>query len=261
MSMTKQLLDNEETLYFIFADNYILTKVSQNDEKYTLTSKDIFQKCLDHHCAKDWFYSPEYNYAAMFLEEDTPNLKDTKRVPIRSIFYKNKDEAPYVAHALAILNWRNQTRFCSTCGTPLTDHKTETAKYCIQCKKNIYPQISPCIIVRITKGDKILLARHTQRNTDVYTCLAGYVEPGETLEECVEREVFEETGIKIKNIKYEKSQSWPFPDQLMIGFSAEYEYGEPKLQPEEIQEVFWFSKDNLPAIPKPGSLAFELITQ
>ena len=72
--------------------------------------------------------------------------------------------------------------------------------------------------------------------------------------------LLKETGIKIKNIKYEKSQSWPFPDQLMIGFSAEYEYGEPKLQPEEIQEVFWFSKDNLPAIPKPGSLAFELIT-
>lgn len=262
MSMIKQLLTDNETLFFIFNDNYILTHVSQDNLSDTnFVSKDLFQKCLEYHCAKDWFFLPELNYAAMFIEESTPTLKNTKWVPLRNVFALNNPEiSSLTSHALALLNWRSQTRFCSQCGTPLTDHKAETARYCTNCNKNIYPSISPCIIVKITNGDKILLARHAQRNTDVYTCLAGYVEPGETLEQCVEREVFEETGIHVKNIKYIESQSWPFPDQLMIGFSAEYAGGEPNLQPEEIQEIFWFTKEKLPPIPKQGSLAYKLIT-
>lgn len=261
MSMIKQLLSDDETLYFIFNENYILTSVSNDSSNIKLVQKDLFQKCLEHHCAKDWFFLPELNYAAMFLEESTPPLKDTKWLPLRSLFALNDNNlSSLTSHALALLNWRSQTRFCSQCGSPLSDHKAETARYCTICNKNIYPSISPCIIVKITNGEKILLARHTQRNTDVYTCLAGYVEPGETLEQCVEREVFEETGIHVKNIKYIESQSWPFPDQLMLGFSAEYAGGEPKLQLEEIQEIFWFTKDNLPPIPKPGSLAYKLIT-
>ena len=200
-------------------------------------------------------------YAAMFIEEGTPKLKDTKWIPVRTFFAINESISPYVAHGLSLLNWRSQVRFCSSCGTPLYDHKSETARYCIQCNKNFYPPVSPCVIVRITKDDKILLARHSHRNTDVFTCLAGYVEPGETLEECVEREVFEETGIKVKNIEYLGSQSWPFPDQLMVAFKAEYAGGEQKLQPEEISEIAWFTKDNLPPIPKKGSIAYKLITE
>ena len=263
MSMIKQLLENEETNFFIFYDNYILTILNQNskDDEININAKDVFKKCLEYHCAKDWFFLPEYNYAAMFIEDSTPPLKNTKWIQLRTIFHKKDIETiQKTSHALSLLNWRAQTRFCPKCGTPLSDHKSETARYCLNCNKNHYPTISPCIIVRISDADKILLARHTQRNTDVYTCLAGYVEPGETLEQCVEREVFEETGIKVKNIHYVESQSWPFPDQLMIGFSAEYESGIPKLQPEEIQEVFWFHKDNLPPIPKQGSLAYKLIT-
>jgi NAD+ diphosphatase len=262
MSMIKQLLCNDETLLFIFNDNHVLTTVNpENPSDIRLVSEDLFQKCLEHHCAKDWFFIPEMNYGAMFLEEGTPHLKGTKWITLRSLFAQNNSNLTLLAsHAHALLNWRAQTRFCSKCGSPLADHRSENARYCFNCDRNVYPSISPCIIVRITNGDKILLARHTQRNTDVYTCLAGYIEPGETLEQCVEREVFEETGIKVKNIKYIESQSWPFPDQLMLGFSAEYDGGEPKLQPEEIQEIFWFTKDNLPAIPKPGSLAYKLIT-
>lgn len=261
MSMIKQLLANNETLYFIFCDNHILTNSNSENQTNILISKDVFQKCLDYHCAKDWFYTPEFNYAAMFIEEGTPKLKDTKWIPVRTFFAINESISPYVAHGLSLLNWRSQVRFCSSCGTPLYDHKSETARYCIQCNKNFYPPVSPCVIVRITKDDKILLARHSHRNTDVFTCLAGYVEPGETLEECVEREVFEETGIKVKNIEYVGSQSWPFPDQLMVAFKAEYAGGEQKLQPEEISEIAWFTKDNLPPIPKKGSIAYKLITE
>ena len=261
MSMIKQLLANDETLYFIFNENQIL--VLEDEEPSTnlyLPNKEIFTRFLDLQFAKDWFYMPDFNYATMLTEENAPTPKNTKWVPLRQLFSWDKNLTPFASHGIALLKWRNQTRFCSCCGSPLIDHKVENARYCYNCDKNLYPTISPCIIVKITKNDKILLARHAHRNTDVYTCLAGYVEPGETLEECVKREVFEETGIEVTNIKYVESQSWPFPDQLMIGFTADYAGGEPKLQPEEIQEVLWFSKDNLPPIPKPGSLAYKLIT-
>ena len=261
MSMTKQLLDNEETLYFIFNENQILVaETNETTQELYLPSKEVFCRFLDLQFAKDWFFMTEFNYAAMITEENSPTPKNTKWIPLRQLFASDKNLTSCVSHGIALLKWRNQTRFCSCCGSPLMDHKVENARYCYNCNKNVYPSISPCIIVKITKGDKILLARHAHRNTDVYTCLAGYVEPGETLEECVEREVFEETGIEVKNINYVESQSWPFPDQLMIGFTAEYAGGNPKIQPEEIQEVLWFSKDNLPPIPKPGSLAYKLIT-
>ena len=107
---------------------------------------------------------------------------------------------------------------------------------------------------------KILLARHKHRNTDIFTCLAGYMEPGETLEECVAREVQEEAGITVKNIRYVGSKSWPFPDQLMLAFRAEWESGELVPETSEIHELHWFDKNNLPAIPLRGSVAHDLIT-
>lgn len=115
------------------------------------------------------------------------------------------------------------------------------------------------MIVLVSKGDKILLARHKHRNTDVFTCLAGYVETGESLEECVAREIQEESGIKVTNIRYRGSQIWPFPDQLMTAFTAEWESGELVPEATEINELCWFSRDNLPPIPRKGSVAYRLI--
>ena len=111
----------------------------------------------------------------------------------------------------------------------------------------------------VSKGDKILLARHAQRNQDVYTCLAGFVEAGESIEHAVRREIMEETGIKVKNIKYFGSQSWPFPANLMFGFTAEYESGEITPQADEIADAQWFDRDNSPATPPKGSIAYKLI--
>ena len=104
-----------------------------------------------------------------------------------------------------------------------------------------------------------MLARHVQRNQDIYTCIAGFIEAGESAEEAVSREVKEEVGINVKNIKYKGSQGWPFPDQLMLAFTAEYESGTIKLQEDELSEAKWFSKENLPATPLPGSVAYKLI--
>ena len=109
------------------------------------------------------------------------------------------------------------------------------------------------------KDEKVLLARHAYRNQDIFACIAGFIESGESAEHAVAREVFEETKLKVKNIIYRGSQSWPFPNQFMLGFTAEYDSGELVLQKEEITEAGWFDVDNLPASPKPGSIAYRLI--
>jgi NAD+ diphosphatase len=115
------------------------------------------------------------------------------------------------------------------------------------------------VIVAITKGDHILLAHAAKFSGKMYSVIAGYVEPGETLEECVKREVFEEVGLHIKNIKYFTSQPWPYPDSLMTAFTAEHESGEIRIDGKEIEDANWYSRDNLPELPSKASVAMKLI--
>ncbi len=111
----------------------------------------------------------------------------------------------------------------------------------------------------VSRGDEILLALHRQRNIQRYSCLAGFMEAGESAEQAVQREIMEETGIRVRNVRYFGSQSWPFPSQLMLGFTAEYESGEIRVQEEELREARWFLRSECPATPPPGSLAYRLI--
>lgn len=161
--------------------------------------------------------------------------------------------------ALGLINWHSTHRYCSQCGSPMADHEKEIARVCSGCKAVVFPRLSPAIIVLVQKEGKILLARHTDRNQDVFSCIAGYVEHGETLEECVEREVFEETGIQVANIRYAGSQSWPYPDQYMIGFYADWKSGEINIDPSELLEANWFSHEHMPNYPMPGTVAWRLI--
>ncbi len=161
--------------------------------------------------------------------------------------------------ALGLVNWHSATRFCGRCGGPLSDHTTDCARTCGACGVSVYPRISPCVIVLVTKGDELLLARHTDRNQDVFSCIAGYVEHGETLEECVAREVYEETSLRVKNVRYAGSQGWPYPDQLMVAFRADWDSGEIRVDPVEILEARWFPRDALPNVPRPGTVAWNLI--
>jgi len=123
----------------------------------------------------------------------------------------------------------------------------------------MYPKISPAVIVAVTKGDKILLAQNTQSKTGYYSVLAGFVEPGENLEDCVRREIKEEAGIDLKNIQYFGSQPWPFPDSLMPGFTAEYAGGDLVLDKTELLDAKWFSADELPQVPSKLSISRSLI--
>lgn len=181
--------------------------------------------------------------------------------PIRSHFAaEGVDRCFRISRAKALLEWRMRTQFCGCCGTPLEDRQQPTARRCPKCGNTIFPRIEPCIIVVITREDgKILLARHVQRNQDIFACIAGFVEAGETLEQAVRREIREETGLEVTNVQYFGSQSWPFPSQLMVGFTAEYADGDLTLQADELSDARWFERDNCPASPRPGSIAYRLI--
>lgn len=173
------------------------------------------------------------------------------------------DELPFEEYykagkAFEILNWDKNTRYCPSCGVP-THQISDIGKKCPECRQEFYPHISPAIIVRITKGDSILLVHARNFRGTFYGLVAGFLEAGETLEECVHREVMEEVGLHIKNLKYFGSQPWPYPSGVMIGFTAEYESGTIKLQDEELNAGAFYTKDNLPEIPRKLSLARKLI--
>ncbi|HSA30751.1 MAG TPA: NAD(+) diphosphatase [Candidatus Omnitrophota bacterium] len=163
-------------------------------------------------------------------------------------------------YARQILDWNRNFRFCGRCGGETAALNTEHARVCEPCGLISYPRISPAVIVAVLKGDQILLARSSKySDPQMYSVLAGFLEPGESLEECARREILEEAGIEVGNIQYFKSQSWPFPDCLMIGFTAEYQSGDLQVDGEEIVEAGWFKADALPKVPTRRSISSELI--
>jgi NAD+ diphosphatase len=160
------------------------------------------------------------------------------------------DGVDFATSANQLLHWIENHKFCGLCGEKNTFHPHERALRCPRCETNLYPRINPCVIVLVTKGDKMLLARNAASTFPFFSCLAGFMEVGETPEETVAREVREEVGIEIGNIRYFKSQSWPFPSQLMIGFFADYVSGDICVDGIEIAEAHWFDKGNRPERPK-----------
>lgn len=161
--------------------------------------------------------------------------------------------------AVQIVAWDETHRFCGACGNVTVKKDNEHAKVCPKCGHISYPRLSPAVIVAVTKGDKLLLARNKNFVSGIYSVLAGFVEAGETLEECVKREIREEAGIEVKNIKYFGSQSWPFPNSFMLAFTAEHESGEIQIGEDEIAEARWFSVEEMPNIPGKLSISRKLI--
>ncbi|HUW69183.1 MAG TPA: NAD(+) diphosphatase [bacterium] len=164
-----------------------------------------------------------------------------------------------VAKALALLNWRAATRYCGRCGAPNGDKPDELARWCPACGAISYPRISPAVLAVVRRDDKILLARNAMNKTGMWSILAGFVEPGETLEACVRREVLEEVSVEVDVHGYLGSQPWPFPDQLMIGMHATWRSGELAPDGVEIAEAGWFGSDDHPPLPMHGSLSRALI--
>ena len=161
--------------------------------------------------------------------------------------------------AIQIVNWERTHQFCGRCGSPTIYQPHERAKLCPHCGLTNFPRLSPAIIVAVTRGDKLLLARNGRFPAGFFSVIAGFVEPGETLEECVVREVLEETGVLVDNIHYFGSQPWPFPHSLMIAFTATYAGGEIVTDGTEITEADWFAAAALPLIPGKISISRRLI--
>ena len=163
--------------------------------------------------------------------------------------------------ALQVCDWYRSHQFCGRCGKSTTDSKRDRSTVCAGCKLNFYPRLSPSIIVLVHRGDEVLLGRNHMFPEGLFSTLAGFVEPGESIEETVIREVKEEVGVNVSNLSYRGSQPWPFPNSLMLGFHAEYQSGDIVLQEDEIAEAGWFPCTDLPLIPGKFAISRWLIDE
>jgi len=249
----------EPAWWFIFQEDRLLTY--QKSESITipflmdlkeLGLRVIRQNYLGqlnhHHC-----------YAGEAAEGVTPPT-GMNFEGMRQVYGRLDDDLFWIAaRAVQIVDWDWTHQFCGRCGVQLRMKPTERAKECPQCGLLHFPRLAPAIIVLVERGQELLLARSRHFPPGMYSVLAGFVEPGESLEEAVGREVKEEVGVDLKDIKYFGSQPWPFPHSLMIGFTATYAGGEISLNDSEIEGAGWFTINNLPRLPGKISIARKLI--
>jgi NAD+ diphosphatase len=174
------------------------------------------------------------------------------------------DDAQFglAGRALQIVDWDRTHQYCGACGAPTVAHAAERSRVCPACGLVVYPRLAPAVMGLVRRGRELLLARSPRFTKGVYSALAGFVEPGETLEQCLEREVYEEVGIRVRKVRYFASQPWPFPHSLMIAFFADYDGGAIRIDGAEIEDARWFNienLENLPRLPARISIARKLI--
>ena len=179
---------------------------------------------------------------------------------LRDLYSRIDEELWTLAgRAAQLVEWDRTHIHCGRCGTPTEHAPGERARRCPVCGYAAFPRLSPAVIVRVTRGEEILLARSVRFPGGMYSVLAGFVEPGESLEECVARELEEEVGIEVGDIAYFSSQPWPFPHSLMIGFTATWLSGDLRIEEAELVDARWFVRDDLPELPGRLSIARRLI--
>jgi NAD+ diphosphatase len=197
---------------------------------------------------------------ALALPDEAPEPAGMRYVGLRTLFLRIPESLLALAgRAFQVVEWDRTHRYCGRCGTPTRNKGDERAKECPKCGYVAYPRVSPAMMALVTRGREILLARSHRFVNGVYSALAGFVEPGETIEDCVRREVREEVGIEVDAITYFASQSWSFPHSLMIAYTAEYAGGDIFLGDAEIADARWFALDALPPLPPNVSIARRLI--
>ncbi len=181
-------------------------------------------------------------------------------VRLRDILNSAEDVLFQLAgRAVQLQLWLSQHQFCGRCGAKTRTATDDRSLLCEPCDLRFYPKISPCAMVLITRGQECLLARGVRHPEGLYSALAGFVEAGEAAEQTAEREVFEEVGLQVSDLRYFSSQAWPFPGQLMIAYTAKYASGEINIDPKEILDARWFRYDSLPLIPPKTTIAGRLI--
>ena len=246
--------------WFVFhKDNLLLTR--NNDGSYSVPCQDEVPMKIDKETnVMDVAESIDgIGVKTLCIDYPVADTYSTEMCNLRKSYYKLSPQFYKIAGKChELVYWDKNTRYCGVCGSEM-QMDTLISKRCPKCGKTVWPQLATAIIVLINKGDELLLVHARNFKTDFYGCIAGFVETGESLEEAVIREGMEETHIRIKNLKYFKSQPWPYPCGLMVGFFAEYESGELVLQESELSKGGWFNKNNLPTIPEKLSLARMLI--
>ena len=222
---------SDDAYYFIFNQN---REMLLDDDKKLITSLDDikfnFKLFIGKYKNKDCF---------------VVNSNFEKGYDLRQVYEFDKDLYLMGTKAVLVNDWYISHQFCGRCASKTEVDEKDMMLKCPECGQVHYPRIAPAIIVAIRNGDKLLMAKHSYHDNIRYALIAGFVEPGESIEEAVHREVAEEIGIKIKNLKYRRSQSWPFPNSLMLGFTAEYESGDIKVDGDEILKAKWFKKDEI----------------
>ena len=252
--------DSQSAWYFIFRHNKLLVK--KGEDTFTIPKAKDF-KNLKLRLINKHYLGLFDGIQCYSIEMDDPETVDEEMLLVDlfafSNLVKDKDLFVMAGKAFQILNWDRMSKFCGRCGSITEEGKNERVKICLGCGSLFYPRISPAVIVAVIKNGEILLAHNRKYPENFYSLIAGFVEPGETFEECARREIAEEVGVKIKNLNYFASQPWPFPDSLMIGFIAEYESGEIAVDGVEIDDAGWYQRETLPNMPPSQSIARKLI--
>jgi NAD+ diphosphatase len=197
----------------------------------------------------------------VYVPKKTALPKNWKSISVRqALTIVSQDRLGKMLRSCHIARWRKESRFCGSCGSKNTEPSDNAYRICPNCGRIEFPRICPAVITIITdEHNRILLAHNKNYRTGLYSLISGFNEAGESLEETVVREIYEEISIEVKDIVYIKSQAWPFPNSLMLGFKARYSSGTVKPDEIEITDALWFSKDNLPELPGEGSLSNFLI--
>lgn len=245
--------------WFIFAKDKLLVNCPDHAQPAIcahspeqLGLQPIFTRYLGTYASANCFVAA--------LDGDPPALSGMQFRDLRSLFGTfDNDIFCLAGRAVQIVHWHREHQFCGKCGTAMIDRRSELARKCPNCNFLSYPRLSPAVIMSIIRDDHILLARSPRFPAGMYSTLAGFVEPGETLEDAVSREIFEEVSLCVDNIQYIASQPWPFPHSLMIGFVSTYKSGEILIDDKEIEDARWFSAADLPVLPSTLSIARLLI--
>lgn len=199
-----------------------------------------------------------YRTCAVSPEVELP--EGCRAVDLRTLYGLIREQEWQIAgYASQVLHWQRASRFCPLCGQPAGPMQQEWMRRCLPCNHDRYPPVSPAVLALVHDGADGILLAHKPGWGDRYSILAGFVLPGESLEECIHREVEEEVGVLVSDLEYIGSQPWPFPHQLMIGFNARYRSGDIRLDEQELDHAVWFDVNALPPLPPPMSLSRQMI--
>lgn len=248
---------SEAGYWFVFQGQGLL--VSKNGRQATLPFGPELPgaTAVSHYYLGSWDNQPCY---AASLQDGAPIPADFSPATLRRLWGQLDETAFWIAgRAIQLLTWEQNSQFCNRCAAPMQTKLDEWARQCPACQYTVYPSPFPAIITLVQRDNQLLLARSHRYPSGRYSVLAGFVEMGESLETAVRREVREETGIEVRDIRYFGSQPWPFPNSLMIAFTCHYASGDIKLEEAEIADAQWFTVDNLPDIPPSISIARQLI--